>query len=90
MYKIVLIFALGLISQFNVDNAKNNVEPEALELQEWAYWDAFSNTFNETADYWKAESAGLEAEKIAEERTNIDEFLKDIDKKEKSDSICKI
>lgn len=90
MYKIVLIFAVGLISQFNVTTTEKNVEPEALELSEWAYWDAFSNTFNETADYWKAESAGLEAEKIAEERTNIDQFLKDVKKKEKTDSICKI
>jgi hypothetical protein len=89
MYKIVLIFALGLISHFNV-NTDNKIEPEALELREWVYWNAFSNTFNETADYWKAESAALEAEKIAEERTNIDEFLKEIDRKEKTDSICKI
>jgi len=89
MYKIVLIFALGLITQYNVTSDKN-VEPEALELREWAYWNAFSSTFNETADYWKAESAALEAEKIAEERTNIDQFLKEIEKKEKTDSICKI
>lgn len=90
MYKIVLIFALGLISHFNVTTTENHVEPEALELQEWAYWDAFSNTFNETADYWQAESAALEAEKIAEERTNIDQFLKKIQKKEEAENICKI
>jgi len=90
MYKIVLIFAIGLITQFNATTTEKNVEPEALELKEWAYWDAFSNTFNETADYWKAESAALEAEKIADERTNIEQFLKDIKKKEEAEDICKI
>ena len=90
MYKIVLIFAIGLISQINVTTTENHVEPEALELHEWAYWDAFSNTFNETADYWKAESAALEAEKIAEERTDIEQFLNEIEKKEEAVDICKI
>ena len=90
MYKLVLIFALGLISHNNVTNNNVNVEPETAELREWAYWDAFSNTFNETADYWEAESAALEAEKVASERTDIDVFLKEVKKREESNKICKI
>ena len=88
MYKVVLIFALGLLSYNNLDIT--NVEPETEALQEWAYWNAFSQTFNETADYWKAESAALEAEKIAEDRTEIEEFLKRIEEKETNQNICKL
>ena len=80
MYKLVLIFALGLISYYNVNT--DNSEIESKELKEWVYWDAFSNKFNETADYWQAESAALEAEKIATERTDIEDFLKEIERKE--------
>jgi hypothetical protein len=89
MFKLVLIFAIGVMSHNQVE-AKVNVEPETKDLKEWVYWNAFSKTFNETADFWKAESAALEAEKLAEERTNVEQFLKDIQKKEESDKICKI
>jgi len=74
MYKVVLIFVLGLLSYNNVNTT--NAEPETEQLHEWAYWNAFSKTFNETADYWKAESAALEAEKLSKDRTNIEAFLK--------------
>jgi len=79
MFKLVLILVLGLLS-YNTDTT--STEPETEDLHEWAYWNAFSETFNETADYWKAESAAMEAERIAEDRTGIAEFLKDITEKE--------
>lgn len=77
------------MSQNQLDTNRN-VEPEVADLKEWVYWDAFSNTFNETGDYWKAESAALEAERVAEERTEIDEFLMEVKHKEASQKICKI
>lgn len=89
MFKLVLIFAIGAMS-YNQVEAKVNVEPETQDLKEWVYWDAFSNTFNETADFWKAESAALEAQRMAEERTDIDKFLMDVKHKEESKKICKI
>jgi hypothetical protein len=88
MYKVVLIFALGLLSYSNVTSP--TIEPETEALHEWAYWNAFSKTFNETSDYWKAESAALEAEKLAEDSTGIAEFLEDIKEKEEAKDICKL
>ena len=87
MYKVVLIFALGLLS-YN-KTTPTNPESETNEIHQWVYWDAFSNTFNETADYWEAESAALEAEKLAEDRTDIKEFLENIEQKEENHQTCK-
>ena len=88
MYKLVLIFALALISQNAVTS--DNVEPDTAELKEWVYWDAFSQTFNETADYWKAESAALEAQEFADDRTDVDQFLREIEEKEEIQKDCEI
>ena len=90
MYKVVLILTLGLLSFNNVTSTSPELEPETEELREWVYWNAFSNTFNETADYWEAESAALEAERVAEERTDIEEFLHDVNLKEAKQDICKL
>ena len=87
MYKVILIFALGLLS-YNTE-IEPNLEPEAKELREWEYWNAFSNTFNETADYWEAESAALEAERLAEERTDVEDFLCEVQIKEEKHNKCK-
>ncbi len=88
MIKIALIFALGVLpfNNVNIEHPKT----ETKNLSEWVYWDAFSNTFNETADYWQAESAALEAQNLAEERTDIDEFLATVKKKEENKTICKL
>ena len=83
MYKVVLILALGL---FSYDNpTSTDIQPETQELCNWVYWDAFSHTFNKTANYWKAESAALEAEKLADSRTGTEEFLKAIDLKKRTE-----
>ena len=87
MYKVILIFAFGLLSYNN--EPLSSVVPESEEVHEWEYWNAFSNTFNETADYWEAESAALEAERVAEERIDVEEFLRDVQLKEEKHNKCK-
>ena len=82
MYKAVLLFILSLLSTSTETTTTPNHDSETKELREWVYWDAFSNTFNDTADYWKAESAALEAEMIAENRTGVEKFLEEVKKKE--------
>lgn len=84
MYKLVLIFAISLMTQNEI--LPNTVDSETEELCEWVYWDAFSQTFNETSDFWKAESAALEAESIAKDRTEVEEWLDEIEKKEEKSS----
>ncbi len=80
MYKLVLIFAFSVITQNEI--LSNNVKTEIEELQEWVYWNAFSTTFNETADFWKAESAALKAESKALEIVKAEEWLAKIENKE--------
>ncbi len=76
MYKLVLILIVLFTSQNNL-NANSSHEPsETDELCQWEYWNAFSESFNKTADFWEAESAALEAEELAEDRTEVEEWLK--------------
>ena len=84
MYNIILIFAIGVLTQNEVLSNTNN-DCESKDLKEWVYWNAFSQTFNKTADYWKAESAALEAEDKANETIETEEWLAEIEetKKEK-------
>ncbi|RRO22136.1 hypothetical protein [Flavobacteriaceae bacterium 14752] len=81
MYKLVLIFAFSVVITQN-EILSDNVKTETEELQEWVYWNAFSKTFNETADFWKAESAALEAESKANEIVEAEEWLAKIENKE--------
>lgn len=77
MYKLILLFVILFVSNTDV-NANTEVKPsEKEDLCQFEYWNAFSQTFNKTADYWEAESAALEAEDKAENRTGIEEWLKE-------------
>jgi hypothetical protein len=75
MGKLVLLFILANLAQnhLNFENTSNQAE----EVREFAYWNTFSETFEKTADFWEAESAALEAESIAEDRTGVEEWLAD-------------
>ena len=76
MGKLVLFFVL--ISLTHSEMRSNIVKnQQAEEVKEFAYWDAFSQVFIKTADYWEAESAALEAESIAESRTGVDTWLEE-------------
>lgn len=75
MYKLVLILILAVISYSNTDAMPKEKPLEKEQVCQWEYWNAFSITFNETANYWAAESAALEAEHIANERTGVEEWL---------------
>ncbi|MBS3738076.1 hypothetical protein [Mesohalobacter halotolerans] len=83
MYNIILIFAIGVMSQNEILSNTNDTETK--DLKEWVYWNAFSQTFNKTADYWQAESAALEAEDNASDVVEAEEWLAEIEgvKKEK-------
>lgn len=84
MYKIILIFAIGVLTQNEILSKTSKTESE--ELQEWVYWNAFSQTFNETADYWKAESAALKAEDEVRDIVDSDKWLAKTEDIEKSRS----
>jgi hypothetical protein len=73
MGKLVLLFILANMAQNQMSSDVNINQAE--EVREYAYWDNFSETFEKTADFWKAESAALEAESIASDRTGLDEWL---------------
>lgn len=73
MEKLIILFILASLSQNQINS--NDADNQAEEVQEFVYWEAFSETFDKTADYWKAESEALKAENIAEERTGIEEWL---------------
>jgi len=75
MGKLVLFFVLATLTQNEMRS--NPAENEAKEVREYVYWDAFSEVFHKTADYWKAESAALEAESIATSKTGVDEWLEE-------------
>ncbi|NBC56743.1 MAG: hypothetical protein GVY05_00425 [Bacteroidetes bacterium] len=83
MYNIILIFAIGVMTQNEILSNTNDTETK--DLKEWVYWNAFSQTFNKTADYWQAESAALEAEDKASDVVEAEEWLAEIEdvKKEK-------
>lgn len=73
MGKLILLFILANLTQ---NNFSSDLEKDqAKEVQEYEYWRTFSKTFEETADFWQAESAALEAEEIAEDRTEITAWL---------------
>ena len=77
MYKLILILIVLFASHTNI-NANSSEKPsESEELCEWEYWNAFSQTFNKTDNYWEAESAALEAEEEAKNRTGVKEWLKE-------------
>jgi hypothetical protein len=73
MGKLVLFFVLASFTHSEVK--PNVVSDQAEEVREFVYWDAFSKVFNQTADFWKAESAALEAESIATSKTGVDSWL---------------
>lgn len=75
MGKLVLFFVLASLTQSEMKS--NTVKSQAEEVREYVYWDAFSKVFNKTADFWKAESAALEAESIAINKTDVDNWLED-------------
>ena len=75
MYKLVLIFIIALTSYNNTDAMPKEKPLEKEEICQWEYWNAFSKTFNKTSDYWASESAALEAEEIAEQRTGVEEWM---------------
>ena len=77
MYKLVLILLFAVVSFNNTDAMPKEKTLEKEEICQWEYWNAFSNTFNKTADFWASESAALEAEEIAEERTGVEEWLEE-------------
>jgi hypothetical protein len=72
MGKLILLFILANLTQ-NQLNSETKDDQE--EVKSFAYWNTFSETFEKTADFWQAESAALEAEEIAEERTGVEEWL---------------
>jgi len=80
MYKLVLILVLSALTQSEAFSNHNTSEAE--ELQDWVYWNAFSETFNQTADFWKSESAALEAESKAKDIVESEEWLSKIEQKE--------
>lgn len=75
MEKLVLFFVLAALTQNEMRS--NPAEEQAEEVKEYVYWNAFSEVFNKTADYRKAESAALEAESIAAGKTDVDTWLKE-------------
>jgi len=75
MGKLVLFIVLASLTQSEM--RPNIVDNQAEEVREYVYWDAFSKVFNQTADYWKAESAALEAESIAKSQTGVDSWLEE-------------
>jgi hypothetical protein len=75
MEKLVLFFVLASLGFSEMRS--NIVENQAEEVREFAYWEAFSQVFNKTADYWKAESAALSAESIATNRTGVESWLEE-------------
>jgi hypothetical protein len=90
MYKLVLIIIFAVVSYYDTDAMPKEKPLEKEEICQWEYWNAFSKTFNKTADFWASESAALEAEEMAEERTGIEEWLEEFaPKKENSCSEIK-
>jgi len=75
MGKLVLLFVLASLTQSEMK--LNSAENQSEEVREYVYWNTFSKVFNKTADYWKAESAALEAESIAAGKTGVDSWLKE-------------
>lgn len=73
MGKLVILFVLMNLIHTEINSNKDKTQ--AQEVREYEYLTTFSETYSETADYWKAESAGLEAESKAKDRTNIKEWL---------------
>lgn len=77
MGKLVLFFLLASLTQSEMRS--NCANDQAEEVREFVYWNAFSEAYNVTADFWAAESAALEAESIAEDRTDIENWLSEND-----------
>jgi len=78
MYKLILILIITLLSNYQLDAKSTPAEIENKEeIVKWEYWNAFSEEFNKTADFWEAESAALEAEDTAKERLYVDKWLKE-------------
>jgi hypothetical protein len=84
MYKLVLIFIVALLSYNNSDAMAKEKPLEKEEICQWEYWNAFSKTFNKTSDFWASESAALEAEETAEQRTGVEEWLDEYAPKEEN------
>lgn len=83
MEKLVLFITLLLLTQQNIV-ASNIEESQEEDVLEWVYWNTFSETFIETSDVLKAESAALDAEDRAEEVVNAEEWLAEINSQESS------
>jgi len=73
MGKLVIFFLLVNLAQNEIISSKVNTDTD--DVSTYEYWSTFSETFENTADYWKSESKALEAESIAEDRTNLDKWL---------------
>jgi hypothetical protein len=85
MYKLVLILIVLFATHTNI-NANPSEKPSDInEISQWEYWNAFSQNFNKTGNYWEAESAALEAEETAENRTGLQEWL-ELNKEENTNS----
>lgn len=74
-----------MLTHQNID-AKNIEGDKTEDVLEWVYWNTFSETFIETSDVLKAESAALDAEDKAEEVVNAEEWLAEIQSSESSKS----
>ena len=77
MGKLVLFIALLTITQQSIN--ANNVEKESEDILEWVYWNTFSETFIETYDVLKAESAALKAEDESDDILNVEKWLAEIE-----------
>lgn len=75
MGKLIIFFLLVSLTQNEIISSK--VNPQIDDVAKYEYWSTFSETFDKTADFWKAESKALEAESIAEDRTGVKEWLVD-------------
>jgi len=80
MGKLIIFFLLAGLTQHEIilnhsNSEKDESNSKKDEVSTYEYWSTFSETFEETADYSEAESAALEAESIAKDRTNLKEWL---------------
>jgi len=75
MGKLVIFYLLVSLAQNEIVSTQAKTQTE--DVSTYEYWSTFSETFEKTADYWEAESAGLEAESKADSRTGVEEWLAD-------------
>jgi hypothetical protein len=75
MGKLVIFYLLVSLAQNEI--VSNQAKAQTDDVSTYEYWSTFSETFEKTADYWEAESAALEAESKATDRTNVKEWLED-------------